>query len=228
MLQIITPCSGPGANATVQFQLLSSSNSTQRYNIGLFISTDGGDALTGTCFHTILTPVTPTPSMMDLTNGNGPFLDADDNPCGDIASAEGTIVYNIPPITVVCVDNNNDGKLDLDTVVSWENNASVCCGAQDAFPSNPAKCTHELITDIDVPVPTRTATNTATRTATSTPTVTRTPTITNTPTNTATATATATDTATRTHTPTVTDTPTNTATARIAQKKATHLTWCRA
>jgi hypothetical protein len=105
VLQIAHPCSGPGDTATVNLQLELLATAKTRYDVGLFVATDGGDAYTGTCVHTILTPVSTTPNP---TSATGPFLDADGDACGDLAQGV-TTFYDLPTLTVSCADINNDG-----------------------------------------------------------------------------------------------------------------------
>lgn len=231
---ITEPCSGPGDMATVNFQVAVAANAGTRYDIGIFIATDGGNALNGQCLHTDLQPValTPTPA-----SGHGAYKDADGDACGDLEKPVVNLL-DISNVQVVCRDDNNDGQLDIATLISWQQNIepTPCTGPQDAIPGTSAKCRNDVVVVGNVPVPTRTATATATgtstrtqtatitqsptitRTATRTPTITATPTVTQTPTGTitdtptATATATATATNTRTNTPTITQTPTATIT----------------
>ena len=215
VLSIIDGCTGAGDTATVVLQFTIVGTSQTRNDIGLFVATDGGDAITGQCAHFFLTPISLTPVP---GSGTGPYLDANNNACGDIA--QGVMnVFNTPQIVLDCVDVDMNGQLDFSTLVSWNNNANqVCTGVADAVPPNPAQCTDQTFTGIPVPVPTATATSTRTATATQTGTRTNTPTntgtVTNTPTNTPanTATVTNTPTNTATNTATVTNTPTNTAT----------------
>jgi hypothetical protein len=234
---ITEPCSGPGDMATVNFQVAVAANAGTRYDIGIFIATDGGNALNGQCLHTDLQPValTPTPA-----SGHGAYKDADGDACGDLEKPVVNLL-DISNVQVVCRDDNNDGQLDIATLISWQQNIepTPCTGPQDAIPGTSAKCRNDVVVVGNVPVPTRTATATATgtstrtqtatitqsptitRTATRTPTITATPTVTQTPTGTitdtptatatSTATATATATNTRTNTPTITQTPTSTA-----------------
>jgi hypothetical protein len=213
VLHITKACSGPGDTATVDLQLLLSPNASTRYGIGIFLATDGGDAETGTCFHTILHPVTPTPSMSDLTNGAGPFLDADGDCCGDIDSGF-TSTFDLQNVTFTCTDSNNDGLADLATVISWNQNSGGCADVTGAYPGNDAKCnvTPAIVSGTPLVVPTRTPTITPTSTPTRTPSNTPTGTPSKTPVNTSTPSRTPTSTPTATPSNTPTNTPSNTPT----------------
>ncbi len=213
-LRVITPCAAAGDTAIVSMVAEFTTGANDRYDIGVFIAQDGGDALTGACSISVF-PTAPDPPWLNL-NGNA---------CGDITmdtihNPMHTSIQNIP---VKCVDLNGDGKLDVNICTSWNENANqACAAASDAIPGTSAKCSCELVTlPIVLPsTPTATGTATVTETPTHTATVTETPThtatVTETPTHTATVTETPTHTATvtetPTHTATVTDTPTRTAT----------------
>jgi hypothetical protein len=219
VLQEIDGCTSVNDTATLVLQAELVAGSSQRYDIGLFIATDGGDSRTGTCFHGFFTPISTTPNP---SSGVGPYLNAETNVpsdvCGDIAQGV-TNLYTLPQLVVPCSDVNGDGKVDIGTTVSWDNNTNTTCtGAAGAVPGTKSKCRTEFIginLTIPTPTPTRTPTNTATRTPTATNTATRTntPTATNTQVDTATSTPTRTSTATPTATNTPADTPTNTPTA---------------
>src|SRR5262245_57503139 len=204
-------CTGPGDTATVSFQVAVAANAGTRYDIGIFIAKDGGDALHGQCFHSDLEPValTPTPD-----SGHGAYKDADGDACGDLEKPVVNLL-DIPNVTVACRDDNNDGKLEIATLIRWQQNIepTPCTGPQDAIPGTSSKCRNDIVVVANVPVPTRTATATQTGTATRTATATRTLTSTITQTPTTTATVTRTPTITQTPTATVTNTPTRTDTA---------------
>ncbi|MFN8640628.1 MAG: hypothetical protein U0802_02790 [Candidatus Binatia bacterium] len=221
VLNIIDGCSGPGDSATVQLQAQLVCGAQARYDVGIWVATDGGNAYTGTCSRQILTPL-PPPSP-NTSSGTGPFDNLDNDACGDIQQNE-TTLYNLPNLVLDCVDADNNGKLDVSTIISWDNNSNTACnGVSDAVPGTKSKCKGQTFVALDVPVPTRTPTTTptntptrtptATATATSTRTATATATPTNTPVSTATNSPTATPTSTRTSTATHTATPTNTPTS---------------
>ncbi len=113
-----------------------------RYDLGLYIATDGGGAdgaLTGQC----------APNV--VTAANSPtFINKDAAPdiCGDIDAANTPQVIR-QTITTMCVDTNNDSKVNLPWCTSWRQPGSneVCdsatfttAGAFDAYPGSPSKC----------------------------------------------------------------------------------------
>ncbi len=212
VLQEIDSCTSVNDTATVVLQAELVAGSFERYDIGLFVAEDGGDSRTGSCFHGFFTPISTTPNP---SSGVGPYLNAEtgdaNDVCGDIAQGV-TNLFNLPQLVIPCTDVNGDGKVDIGTTVSWDNNTNTTCqGGAGAVPGTKAKCRTEFIT-IDVVIPTPTPTQTPTSTPTQTSTATNTPTATDTATPTATDTATSTPTATDTATPTATDTATPTAT----------------
>jgi hypothetical protein len=133
----------------VRFKAEIVAGSTERYDIGLFIATDGGSAQTGnSCYHDFLQPVTTgTP---DLTSGFGPFRETEGNKadnCGDTLQGESNFYSTQAEVTFLCADNNNDGIVDpISTCLSWDNNVNgTCLDVTDAFPSTNSKCRCEPI-----------------------------------------------------------------------------------
>lgn len=220
VLGIVDGCTSANDTATVELQARLVAGAAERYDIGMFFALDGGDAFTGTCARTFLPPPLLGLSAYDPTSGTGPYLTLEpaNDLCGDLEQGVETF-RDLGQLTIPCTDSNHDGRVDLGTCISWDNNVlGNCTQESDAVPSTAAKCRCErLDIQIVVPTPTASATPTATftppPTATGTPTPTRTPTPTDTPTSTPTRTATATATATPTATATRTATPTVTSTA---------------
>lgn len=143
-------CLAVGDYATVRFKAEIVAGSTERYDIGLFIATDGGSAQTGnSCYHDFLQPVTTgTP---ELTQGWGPFRETEpgiksDN-CGDTLQGESNFYFTQAEVTFLCADNDNDGIVDpISTCLSWDNNTNgICTNVKNAFPSTDAKCRCEPI-----------------------------------------------------------------------------------
>ena len=135
-----------GPNDTATFNLLADlqSTATERYDIGIYLALDAGNARTGNC------------SVSDLTVPPGSHLEGSQNDqCGDIAS--GALLDNVlvgEMITVPCVDEDNNGLLDISSCVSWDNQADDDCeGPLDTQPNTKAKCRCERITVTNIPVP---------------------------------------------------------------------------
>lgn len=113
-----------------------------RYDLGLYIATDGGGAdgaLTGQC----------APNVVTAAN-SATFLNKDPAPdiCGDIDSDHNPQVIR-QTITTMCADTNNDSKVNLPWCTSWRQPGSneVCDSATftaastfDAYPGSPSKC----------------------------------------------------------------------------------------
>ncbi|NMG46349.1 hypothetical protein GPA22_21760 [Aromatoleum toluvorans] len=113
-----------------------------RYDLGLYIATDGGGsdgALTGQC----------TPNVVTAAN-SATFhnKDAGSDICGDIDDTHNPQVIH-QSITTVCTDTNGDGKVNLPWCTSWRQPGSneVCdsgtfttAGGFDAYPGSPSKC----------------------------------------------------------------------------------------
>lgn len=122
-----------------------------RYDLGLYIATDGGGndgALTGACADNV------------VTSGNSStFLQKDGggDVCGDIDAAHNPQVIH-QTITTTCSDTNNDLKVNLPWCTSWRQPGSneTCDSATfttaaefDAYPGSPSKCNCGTL-DLDV------------------------------------------------------------------------------
>jgi len=113
-----------------------------RYDIGLFIGNDGEQALTGSCFVAAL-PTSPTP-----------FVNADNDACGDSTSAK-TLLVPTGSITMACVDDDDDGFAEVASCTSWQQNpGAACSGAAAVKPGSPSKCNcPDAGINIPIPVP---------------------------------------------------------------------------
>lgn len=140
-----------------------------RYDLGLYIATDGGGsdgALTGACAANVVT-----------SSNSSTYLQKDPPPdvCGDIDAAHNPQVIH-QTITTTCSDTNNDGKMNLPWCTSWRQPGSndTCDSATfttaasfDAYPGSPSKCN---CGSLDLDIFTETASITVDKVAT-TPTV---------------------------------------------------------
>jgi hypothetical protein len=130
-----------GEDVTVTLKAIIGSGGGNRFDVGLWLNEDGVSAVTGTsCYREILEPVTLNPTDADLTNGFGPFLNADGDSCGDISKTR-VDSQRIFTATIKCEDNDGDGVVDTGAVISWDNNTKDACnGVLDAVPGTTAKC----------------------------------------------------------------------------------------
>ncbi|MGH9891521.1 MAG: hypothetical protein ACREA0_05965, partial [bacterium] len=139
-------------------QLKINTNAQSRYDFGAYIALDGGNALTGNCHRDFLTPIETASNPPNVTGG--PFHNLEDglNPntegsdpggdlCGDARAEDSITVKNLDSFTVTCTDPDNDGDLELNTCVSWDNQVSrnttqspTCKDVTDVIPGTPAKC----------------------------------------------------------------------------------------
>jgi hypothetical protein len=152
--EIIDACEFEGDTAQVILQAQVSAGANERFDIGFYIATDGGDARTGTCERGFLTPVgSPT----DEDSGVGPYPDLDGDVCGDITQSATFLrdVNNGQPITIACTRSSEDpSKVEINSCVSWDHqgNSLDCSGVEDTFPGTKSKCNCSTLT-IDVPIP---------------------------------------------------------------------------
>jgi len=141
--------------ATVQFKFQFVGGSNERYDIGLFIATDGtqpddaaetGGAKYGdACYHDFLQP-SSVAGPWDLISGNGAFKELEDgndaDQCGDIEQNVTNYYLTRVPVTVQCADGNGDGVVDPFSVcTSWDTNQNgFCTTVKNVFPSTDSKC----------------------------------------------------------------------------------------
>jgi hypothetical protein len=121
-----------------------------RYDIGLYLSADGTDALTGDCNSTIITAG---------NNTSGNFINEDPAPdsCGDISGPIGS-TYNPQKVnlTVDAVCQGN-GSVQIPNCSSWRQPGAneACESIEDAVPGTSSKCECGLITvPIEIEEPT--------------------------------------------------------------------------
>ena len=63
-------------------------------------------------------------------------------------------VYDLQPMQVVCRDSDNDGFLDVGSVISWDNTSgNTCASAANAVPNTKAKCLAVPALRIPIEVP---------------------------------------------------------------------------
>lgn len=134
---------GEDITVTLKGQFLATAS--ERYDIGLFVSTDGGDpnSLGGTCYNDYLHPISANNSDLNLTSGLGPFYNGEltqdpGDTCGD--SQQGLdVFFTTAQITIKCQDSNDNGIADVNSCTVWSNSTS------DGSDNKPS-CTSELDT----------------------------------------------------------------------------------
>ena len=154
ILQLVKPCNvAPTGVMDVVFEVLvSSAGSPDRYDIGLYLALDAGQALSGdSCYHDYLPPpITTTPAYGDFNLDNipdiynGPWWNGESNrptdTCGDIFSS--TQLFRVTQqIRVSCTDLDGNGAADISVCTSWDNNTNTTCSSvQEAIPGTGSKC----------------------------------------------------------------------------------------
>ena len=137
--------------------------SSERYDVGVFVATDGGNpnTLGGVCYNDFLHPVSadivePYNEDVDITGGFGPFYNAEveedsGDSCGDIEQGTSTFLV-MDEISIVCQDSNNDGTADVGSCTVWANSASAgttnkpsCIDETDTTAETTAKCTCDYV-----------------------------------------------------------------------------------
>ncbi|HYC56291.1 MAG TPA: hypothetical protein VEL28_15250 [Candidatus Binatia bacterium] len=110
------------------------------YDLGFFIGNDGEQALDGSC------------KVLTLGTQPQPYLDADNDNCGDTAG-ERTVLVPFRNLTLKCVDDNDNGRAELAACATWTDVASASCsGPHNARPGDETSCgcTRRPI-DLDIP-----------------------------------------------------------------------------
>src|SRR5207245_6455792 len=76
-----------------------------------------------------------------------PYFNVDNDACGDLngpLTQDGGALpgQEIGPVTVKCVDANNDGKVDIFHCETWNTPGqnTLCLSAADVMAGSPAKC----------------------------------------------------------------------------------------
>ncbi len=130
------------------------STASERYDVGVFIATDGGDpnTLGGTCYNDYLHPVSIEKNTdLDLSSGLGPFYNGEIAEtqldfCGDIQQGQNAF-FRTAQITIKCQDSNNDGNADVNSCTVWSNSSSdgtankpSCTSELDTFAGTSSKC----------------------------------------------------------------------------------------
>ena len=155
---ITDPCTvEPGDTVTFSGDFAMNLTAQARHDVGLWFSNDGDPnadgALTGSC--TAVTPAyAPDPSWIDLDGVNDDPNGVIQDTCGDIDANHNPLMQNFE-LTVVCVDDDGDGMLDLPYCSSWRQPGAneLCVSPLDAFPGSPSKCKCEPGFSVNVPVP---------------------------------------------------------------------------
>lgn len=168
-------CAYPGDTTQFSTTFIFELSAQERYDVGAYFETaldsakDG--ALTGHCAiitlpedETAFTrPDGSTGNFVDLdTNCKGGKCPQPDDLCGDIDNANNPIYYDMKgaktvgyTITATCIDDNNDGLLDLPSCTSWRQSGAneVCTDGNDAFPGSPSKCNCDPDFGIPIDIP---------------------------------------------------------------------------
>ncbi len=158
-----------GEIVTVQLMGQFRATSAERWDVGVFISTDGGNpnTLGGVCYNDFLHPVSLTNLDLDLGGGYGPFYNGEieEDPadsCGDTQQYNGTNASFLvtDEIQIVCQDTDNDNIADVNSCTVWSNaksdgsaNKPSCIDELDTGAETTAKCTCGPIPIVGLVVP---------------------------------------------------------------------------
>ncbi|RLA76116.1 MAG: hypothetical protein DRG30_03580 [Epsilonproteobacteria bacterium] len=134
------------------------SKTNTRYDVGLYIDINGGNAQDSgnTCVHESLFPLLAKdvePTQTQLDSGIGDFYNADDDGCGDahdqqiynrtIVNGDISSASTTPmEITILCSDSTGNGYLDVAWGATWAQSAGTinCQSISDTVAGTKAKC----------------------------------------------------------------------------------------
>lgn len=140
--ETIKACRYVGDTGIYSFKAQFVAGANERYDPTVWIASDGGDALTGSCYMDYLNPITSVKADEDLVNGFGPFpnLESTVTPtdkCGDIRQNE--ITYKIiGPMQIYCSAGLLNNQ-ELSTVIGWDVNTNHQC-TSGRCPDQQSKC----------------------------------------------------------------------------------------
>jgi hypothetical protein len=141
-----------------------------KYDVGFYIATDGGDALTGKCSVNGLQAGNDY-TVVDKAGGSEKVGQvawlakdgADDDKCGDVLTKSDSSNIDLPvamELTVPCKDENEDGVLDIAICFTWKcdttNNPNSVCTISQNIPgalTESCFCTRYDIPGVDVDTP---------------------------------------------------------------------------
>jgi hypothetical protein len=141
-----------------------------RYDIGMYINTEGGSALTGTCALALLSQTdfqlgSVAPEVINFSGGDVTIGEletgADADKCPDYTNTVngGATLSDFPfaPIRLACVDTTGDGLLDFDIAIGWRQNAGTYCSPDSTstwpIPGASSKCWRGERFSVPVEVP---------------------------------------------------------------------------
>jgi cell division septation protein DedD len=155
-----------GEDITVTLLSQFVSTASERWDVGLFVSTDGGDpnTLGGKCYNDYLHPTSTDNTDLNLSSGFGLFYNGEINEdpsdtCGDIQQGQNAF-FQTAQITIKCEDSNDNGIADVKSCTVWSNatsdgsdKKSSCTSESDTTAETKAKCTcsNVEITGLKVP-----------------------------------------------------------------------------
>ncbi|MFN2375180.1 MAG: hypothetical protein ABR538_01500 [Candidatus Binatia bacterium] len=134
----LNDCGGGSNTFTFDGTLNVGSGTTDRYDVGFYISNNSSNADVGSsCAVGVIPP------------GTGTADDGDQ--CGDYDGSANS--YPVSNLTVTCQDSDGDGFFDFSICSAWaQNSQSTCNGPDDAVPGTAAKCECTTVnSDVEIP-----------------------------------------------------------------------------
>jgi len=134
-----------GENVTANLKVQLSSTSNQRYDVGVIVANDGGDALTGRCTPYALFNASVDNLDLNVTSGHGPFYNgelATGDICGDIRKSDPDVILDLGNVTFPCQDTDADNIVNLAFAIVWsQSSGAIDCTSIDTLVAGTgAKC----------------------------------------------------------------------------------------
>jgi len=156
-------CVNAADTVGIQLGATLATTGNNRYDIGMWVALDGGNARTGKCARQFLVPPITfgsTPTAAQLNSGDGPFRNQENNSCGDLDKfddPDGTASFNarynfkdlntgpgygtLPVYNLLC-SNAANGVLNISTCIGYDQNSTStsCSNLNQAVPGTSSKC----------------------------------------------------------------------------------------
>lgn len=129
---IDVPCNGSTAQVDLEVTA-SAGNAATRYDLGIFVAQDGGNALTGSC------------ARQYAQSGDSGASDVDGDACYDKGAAADPVIMSLNNVTLACSGANQDS---VAVCLSWGQNPdkvdtdgnNTCDNVDDLIPGSTSKC----------------------------------------------------------------------------------------
>ena len=153
-------CTSTSDTVTFTAQGVFTLTTNERFDIGVYIATDGDGSASGDAGDVGDGARGGQCTRFALANApDPPYVNLDADVCGDINGPHSPLTQAagspLGPVTIQCVDNDGDGKVDLIHCETWNQPGAntVCNGSADVKAGSPAKCNCGTLPSFCIAVP---------------------------------------------------------------------------